>query len=252
MLLSGAALQTGNRLHPGNKKDYPIEALRQLAEYSKERYQELIAHPSFLAFYGEATPIDVLELSKIGSRPARRTGTRSLADLRAIPWVFSWNQSRFNITGWFGIGYALQKLKSENPQQYQQLREVSQEWPFLRYVLIQVETNIMNAEPAVMEAYSSLVKDPRVRTEMTSIIKDEHKKGQEEIAAMFDSSREERRQSLLDNLNRRSDALISLHRLQIKNLKEWRESQTKKEDDLLVTHLLQITTALASGLKNTG
>lgn len=252
MLLSGTALQTGSRIYSRAKKEYPIDALKQLAEHSGEKYRELIAHPSFLIFYGEATPIDVLELSKIGSRPARRTGTRSLSDLRAIPWVFSWNQSRFNITGWFGIGTALEKLRSENPDYYHQLKEVSQDWPFLRYVLIQVETNIMNAEPEVMEAYASLVKDAQVRTEMTSIIKAEHKKAQEEIAAMFDKSRVERRHSLLDNLNRRNDAMISLHRLQIKNLKEWRRSHTGKEDDMLVTHLLQITTALASGLKNTG
>ena len=252
MLLSGTALQTGNRLHPKSKKGYPIEVLKRVAEYSKEKYQELISNPSFLSFYGEATPIDILELSKIGSRPARRTGNRTLSDLRAIPWVFSWNQSRFNITGWYGIGYALQKLKEQDPEDYKQLREVSQEWPFLRYVLIQVETNIMNAEPDVMEAYASLVKDEEVRTNLTGIIKAEHQKGLEEIGAMFNDNREQRRQSLLDNLNRRKDALISLHRLQIKNLEEWRKTKGSPKEEELVTHLLQITTALASGLKNTG
>ncbi len=252
MLLSGTALQTSNRLYPGEKIEFPLDALKHLAEFSKEKYQQLIKHPSFLSFYGEATPIDVLELSKIGSRPARRTGTRTLNDLRAIPWVFSWNQSRFNITGWFGIGYALEKLRQEAPDQYDQLKEFSQDWPFLRYVLIQVETNIMNAEPEVMEAYAALVKDENVRQEMTSVIKAEHAKGLEEIARMFDQNREERRQSLLDNLNRRNDVLISLHKLQIKNLRDWRASKDRSADDNLVTHLLQITTALASGLKNTG
>ncbi|GAB2776941.1 phosphoenolpyruvate carboxylase [Salinimicrobium soli] len=252
MLLSGTALQTGNRLYPATREEFPIKALRQLAEYSREKYQKLIGHPSFLTFYGEATPIDVLELSKIGSRPARRTGTRTLNDLRAIPWVFSWNQSRFTITGWYGLGSALQKLRSENPEQYQQLKNVSHEWPFFRYVLIQVETNLMNAEPDVMEAYASLVQDPEVRKELTTLIKNEHEKGLDEVAAMFEQKREERRLSLLDNLDRRKDVLISLHRLQIKYLEEWRKSQSKTEDDSLVTHLLQITTALASGLKNTG
>ena len=252
MLLSGVALQTGNRLYSKNPKQYPLDALKQLAEYSKEAYQELIVYPSFLSFYGEATPIDVLELSKIGSRPARRTGTRTLADLRAIPWVFSWNQSRFNITGWFGIGTALEKLRSSNTEQYEQLQNYSQEWPFLRYVLIQVETNLMNAEPDVMEAYASLVKDPEVKADLTRLIKAEHQKGLKEIDAMFDQPREQRRQSLLDNLNRRNNALISLHRLQIKNLQEWRNFKASTKDDILVTHLLQITTALAGGLKNTG
>ena len=63
--------------------------------------------------------IDVLEKSKIGSRPARRTGTRTLQDLRAIPWVFSWNLSHIALTGWYGLGEALKILKSEKPQEYQ-------------------------------------------------------------------------------------------------------------------------------------
>ncbi|HEY9185171.1 MAG TPA: phosphoenolpyruvate carboxylase, partial [Salegentibacter sp.] len=229
----------------------PVAALRKLAQYSQEKYQDLINHPSFLEFYGEATPIDVLELSKIGSRPARRTGTRTLGDLRAIPWVFSWNQSRFNITGWFGIGYALQKLKNEDKESYTQLRDFAEKWPLLRYILIQVETNLMNASPEVMSLYAELVKNEDVRQQLTEIIKTEHTESLEQIGAMFDASREERRQSLLDNLNRREDALLTLHYLQIKNLELWRASNDRNESSL-VTLLLEITTALASGLKNTG
>ncbi|WP_372920523.1 phosphoenolpyruvate carboxylase [Salegentibacter sp.] len=251
MLLSGTALQTGYNSFPQRAITYPVAALRKLAQYSQEKYQDLIKHPSFLEFYGEATPIDVLELSKIGSRPARRTGTRTLGDLRAIPWVFSWNQSRFNITGWFGIGYALQKLKNEDKDSYMQLRDFADKWPLLRYILIQVETNLMNASPEVMSLYAELVKNENVRQELTEIIKTEHTESLEQIGAMFDTNREERRQSLLDNLNRREDALLTLHYLQIKNLELWRASDDRNESSL-VTLLLEITTALASGLKNTG
>ena len=251
MLLSGTALQTGYNSFPQRKITYPGAALRKLAQYSQEKYQDLIKHPSFLEFYGEATPIDVLELSKIGSRPARRTGTRTLGDLRAIPWVFSWNQSRFNITGWFGIGYALQKLKEEDNESYVQLKKFSDKWPLLRYILIQVETNLLNASPGIMELYANLVNDDKVRQELTSIIKTEHSESLEQIGAMFNATREQRRQSLLDNLSRREDALMALHHLQIKNLDQWRSSKDLKNDNQ-VTLLLEITTALASGLKNTG
>jgi len=104
MLLSGTALQAGYRHFDCEQPDYPIAAVEKLSEISQHKYQELIEHPDFIRFYSEVTPIDVLEQSKIGSRPSRRTGKRSLADLRAIPWVFSWKQCRFNITGWYGIG----------------------------------------------------------------------------------------------------------------------------------------------------
>ncbi len=251
MLLSGTALQTSTRSFLEHATTYPVGALRKLAQYSQEKYQVLISHPSFLEFYGEATPIDVLELSKIGSRPARRTGTRTLGDLRAIPWVFSWNQSRFNITGWFGIGYALEKLKKEDYDSYKQLREFADTWPLLRYILIQVETNLMYASPAIMSLYAELVKNETVRKEFTEIIKTEHSESLDQIGAMFDTNREERRQSLLDNLNRRGEVLLALHHLQIKNLDLWRASENRNESSL-VTLLLEITTALASGLKSTG
>lgn len=253
MLLSGTALQTGYNLFPQQFPSYPVKALKELASQAKEEYQGLIAHPSFLKFYGDATPIDVLELSKIGSRPARRTGTRTLNDLRAIPWVFSWNQSRFNITGWFGLGTALKKMKENDPENYNRLKEFSEKWPLWRYILIQVETNLMNAEPNLMDAYAGLVQDENVRVEITSMIKTEHRESLEQIAAMFDKDRENRRLSLLDNLNRRSDALNALHQLQVKDLGMWRKArQQGEENEQLVTRLLQITTALASGLKNTG
>lgn len=253
MLLSGTALQTGYQLFPKSYPLYPMEALKELARFAKEEYQKLIAHPSFLEFYGDATPIDVLELSKIGSRPARRTGTRTLADLRAIPWVFSWNQSRFNITGWYGIGRGLKRIKEDNIEYYTKLKDYSEKWPLWRYILIQVETNLMNADPGLMEAYAALVKNPEIRKELTSIIKAEHKESLEQIAAMFEKERDVRRQSLLDNVNRRNDALNALHQLQIKDLEQWRKGKEKAvEDEQLVTRLLQITTALASGLKNTG
>ena len=251
MLLSGTALQTGYSSFPQRTTTYPVSALKKLAQYSQEKYQDLIQHPSFLEFYGEATPIDVLELSKIGSRPARRTGTRSLGDLRAIPWVFSWNQSRFNITGWFGIGYALQRLKKDDKESYTKLSEFADQWPLLRYILIQVETNLMNASPAIMSLYADLVKKENVRQELKEIIKTEHSESLDQIDAMFDTTREERRQSLLDNLSRRENALMALHHLQIKNLELWRNSKDRNEGEQ-VTLLLEITTALASGLKNTG
>ena len=79
---------------------------------SKDFYQQLIQNPYFLGYFGAATPIDAIESSRIGSRPARRTGTRTLQDLRAIPWVFSWAQSRYNITSWYGVGYTFYPIKT--------------------------------------------------------------------------------------------------------------------------------------------
>ncbi|WP_246535266.1 phosphoenolpyruvate carboxylase [Litoribacter ruber] len=94
MLLAGTARQT--MISADNTpKDKLYGIMDNLVGSARKTYRELLDHPNFLEFYGKATPIDVLEESKIGSRPARRTGQRSLEDLRSIPWVFSWNQARF-------------------------------------------------------------------------------------------------------------------------------------------------------------
>ncbi|WP_154859009.1 phosphoenolpyruvate carboxylase [Cyclobacterium xiamenense] len=250
MLFSGTALQTAQSLFTGEKPRFPTEALQHLSEFAQDHYQELIRHPDFLEFYGEATPIDVLELSKIGSRPARRTGKRSLEDLRAIPWVFSWSQSRFNLTGWYGIGTAFKRIRDTQPDHYRALQDHAQSWPLLRYILIQVETNLLNADQEIMNQYAGLVSNRDTGIIFTKWITDEHRRSLEEIGELLGKERDIRRMGLLDSINRRKNALHGLHQLQLKNLKLWRAS--KEPDSPLVTRLLKITTALASGLKNTG
>ncbi|PRY84464.1 phosphoenolpyruvate carboxylase [Mongoliibacter ruber] len=254
MLLSGMLLQTAYSLYLKQPNGFPLESLKVLSDQSLQFYRKLIEHPSFIDFYGQATPIDVLELSKIGSRPSRRTGARSLADLRAIPWVFSWSQSRFNITGWYGIGQALKTMREGSPESYRKLKDNAESWPLLRYILIQVETNLMNADLSIMKAYSELVSDEVVKKEITTNLIEEYHRSLEEIQMMFSRPREIRRTSQLDNLKRRTTALQALHQLQIHELQAWRkvkETDSEKAEKM-VKRLLEITTALASGLKNTG
>lgn len=254
MLLSGVALQTGFTVFPPKQETFPESAVKNLATYSHQHYASLIKHPSFLAFYAEATPIDVLELSKIGSRPSRRTGTRTLSDLRAIPWVFSWSQARFNLTGWYGLGKGLETLRVSDPAQYATLKACAESWPFLRYILIQLETNVMNADTGLMTEYAALVQDGKARKEIMSIILEEHQRCQEELDLLFAQPRESRRQSQLHSMQRRTLPLRVLHLMQIHFLKEWRnrKRETMANDEALVTKILEITTALANGLKNTG
>ncbi|MCA1745460.1 MAG: phosphoenolpyruvate carboxylase, partial [Bacteroidales bacterium] len=255
MLLSGAALQTGYYMHPPAQTQYPFEALDMLTKLSLDYYQQMIKHPDFIQFYSECTPIDVLEQSKIGSRPARRTGRRALADLRAIPWVFSWNQSRYNLTAWYGVGYGLKTMQSQHPGLYRLLQENAHKWPFLRYTLIHIETNLLNADPGLMASYASLVQDEQVRKEFLDRILNEHKESIQQVASLLGDQTQSRRVSLLENINRRKRPLFTLHHLQVNRLSEWRmvkaTSHDQKGDDLL-QKLLVITTAISGGVKNTG
>lgn len=254
MLLSGLARQTMKNRHPEEPAAYPFETMEKLSAMAFEQYRRFIEHPGFLQFFGEATPIDVLEQSKIGSRPARRTGRRSLEDLRAIPWVFSWNQARFNLTGWFGIGHALRRLKEESPDEWKQLSEMADEWPFLRYILIQTETNLINADPDAMRAYADLVEDKNIRNELLDLIMQDYADAFDQISRLFGKSTENRRQSQLENTDRRGQTLAMLRQLQTAHLKEWRESREKAPDHaaVILGKLLLLINAVSGGLKSTG
>jgi phosphoenolpyruvate carboxylase len=254
MLLAGSYRQRLIDQQRDSAPDYPYELLDTLAAWSREQYQRFLQHPGFLTFFGAATPIDVLENSRIGSRPARRTGRRSLEDLRAIPWVFSWNQSRFALTGWLGVGYALRRLRTDQPDDFARLQEWAEQWPFLYYTLIMVETNLLNADPTQMRAYAELVEDEQVRGELLDFLLQDYEAGLAEISTLFGRSVEERRQSQLDNITRRQSALNKLHTIHRQAIQAWRRAQSQQDTaaEQLLETLLLLTNAISGGLKNTG
>jgi phosphoenolpyruvate carboxylase len=254
MSLSGMARQMLMARQLKQMPKRPLAAMDRLAALSREQYQKLVQHPGFISFFSQATPIDVLEQSKIGSRPARRTGRRSLDDLRAIPWVFSWNQSRFHLTGWFGLGKALQSLREDTPEDYRLLKEMASKWPFWRYFLIQIETNLMQVDPDIMKAYAALVDDASIREALLELVLSDYEEASRQVADLFELPREKRRVSQIENNARRSNALHILHELHLDYLRQWRQAvaQQSKEAEPLLLHLLLLTNALSGGLKSTG
>jgi phosphoenolpyruvate carboxylase len=233
---------------------YPTQTMEFLAQKSFEHYKNLIETPGFINFYSKATCIDVLEKSKIGSRPARRTGTRTLKDLRAIPWVFSWNLSRFTLTGWFGLGEALKILKAEKPQEYKDLRQTLNNWNFFKFLMIQTETNLILSNVEMMNKYALLDEDSNERDLFMNTLIADYKNGLHFIEELFDEPATARRSGQYDNLKWRNEKLFVLHKLHIKYLKIWRTlpDETSLEKDKLLNKLLSLINALASGLKNTG
>jgi len=207
-----------------------------------------------MSYYAEATPIDALETSRIGSRPARRTGQRTLADLRAIPWVFSWNQSRHYLPGWFGVGSALKKLAEDRPGDLEHLSTSLKSSPFLYYVLTNVETNLASADREMVCLYAGLVTDPAAREALLGVILDEFDTTREMLAQVFGGSLEARRPRMLKTLALRDAALRALHLHQTDLLRRWRGlggAQTAEGQALLPEVLLSIN-AIASGLRTTG
>ncbi|MDO9551375.1 phosphoenolpyruvate carboxylase [Rhodonellum sp.] len=242
-----------NRVDP-KEIALPLQTMEYLAQKSYAHYRKLIETQGFINFYSKVTCIDVLERSKIGSRPARRTGSRTLNDLRAIPWVFSWNLSRTTITGWYGLGEALKALKTEKPEEYALLKKSINHWGFFKFLMIQTETNLILSNLNIMKQYAGLDEEVEEREVFMDKILTDYQNGFQMIEALFEEPASIRRNRQYDNLKWRNDKLELLHHLHIHYLSAWRnikeENSVEKEE--ILTKLLGLINALSSGLKSTG
>ncbi len=251
MFVAGTAKQAMLYHNQSNEVD-EYNFMETLVAYSEERYRTLIDHPSFISFYSRATPIDVLEQSKIGSRPARRTGKRSLEDLRSIPWVFSWSQSRFNLSGWLGVGEALSRFKRDNPKGYEKLKELATGKSFFKFLLIQIESNLLISDSEIMEKYAELV-NTQAKEQLMPIILADFNACKELVAEVLGSTVGERRVSKLTGLAMRDSGLRLLNSLQIQALESWRalpEKDQRRERKL--SEMLLLVNAISGGLQSTG
>ncbi|MBK9444332.1 MAG: phosphoenolpyruvate carboxylase [Comamonadaceae bacterium] len=249
---------------------YPQEApelpriMEQLVNSSMAKYQQLITGEGFMDFFAQATPIDVMEQLRIGSRPARRTGHRTLADLRAIPWVFSWNQSRYMLPSWYGAGTALQRLQQAEPAPFEGLCADISRFPLLRYVFMNIELAVLQADQEVMHGYAMLVEDPAVRDRFLGQIDAEFALTRTYLQHLFKQPLAQRRPTQLAALHLRQRPLAALHRQQIDLLRQWRLAQssdgssdasspvTGESADKLLGRLFLTVNAIAGGIRNTG
>lgn len=257
LLLAGAAITTATHRHTPRQADPAEPFLPFLAEKSQEAYQELLKTDGFIDFYRQVTPIDALENSRIGSRPARRTGKKghSIADLRAIPWVFSWTQARFYLPGWFGVGSALEALQSSSPTEFEALRDALTRSNFLGYVFTNVETNLASANLDLMGEYASLVEDPALRARFMDIIVAEFHRTRDLLESLFSGNIGRRRPRMAKTLEIREAPLRVLHRQQISLLREWRgllADEREVEAEAMFPKMLLSINAIASGLRTTG
>ena len=231
--------------------------LDTLSAKSSEAYRALLTSEDFLTFHRSATPIDALETGVFGSRPARRTGKPSLKDLRAIPWVFSWTQSRFYLPGWFGVGSGLESLQNEDPATYAKLKESFSTIAFLRYVFTNVETSLASANLELMASYGELCEDASLRERVLETVKKEFERTRDQVGAFLGGDFATRRPRMNKTLALREEPLQKLHLQQIQLLKDWRaadrpmERDNGKVDETFLALQLTIN-AISSGLKETG
>src|SRR5437764_417485 len=153
-----------------------------LSANAHTRYRRFIyENPDFLRYFEQATPIGELDWLNIGSRPARRTARHGIEELRAIPWVFSWMQSRFVLPSWYGVGGALEEYVCEEPARLEQLQEMYRSWPFMRAFLDNLQMTLSKADMHIAHHYATLVSDEALRTHMLKVIQEEYDRTQDMV-----------------------------------------------------------------------
>lgn len=229
-----------------------------LSDLSYRFYRQLISEtPGFLQFYNEATPIRLLKVARIGSRPATRGKLESFEDLRAIPWVFSWIQSRFIISAWYGFGFALEDYIKQVPEGLRELREMNREWPFFSSLMHNAQISLAKTDLYIAEHYAGLVEGSELKKRVFDLIVAEHRRA---VRAVLDVSEQK---ALLDfhpvlreSIHLRNPYVDPLNYLQCRFLRERKRaeanakshSEINKIDDLL----LLTVNGIAFGMKSTG
>lgn len=252
LMLSGSTLNTLLHKHKTTPEIQAAEIVEFMGKEGKKLYSQLLQNEHFLEFYREATPIDVIEQSKIGSRPSRRTGKPSFADLRAIPWVFSWSQSRYHITSWYGVGSTLEKLKNEHPDMFDTLKQLIKTSQYIRYVFTNIDTSLASTDEEIMKAYAQLVSNPKVRETIMNQLMVELKKTRNYLQELLGRPMEDRRKNHFYSTALRAEILDVLHKNQIRILKKWRgttynsEQDKEKELNLLLISVNAISNAMGT------
>jgi phosphoenolpyruvate carboxylase len=143
--------------------------------------------PEFLSYFRQATPIDQVADLRIGSRPARRKDGERLEDLRAIPWVFSWTQSRHGLPGWYGLGSALEEAAREGGL-HERLRTMHHQWPFFRSLVDNAQMGLGRSDRAVARLYAGLVSPETLRARVLSAVLQEWDRAERGILAVAGTS----------------------------------------------------------------
>uniref|UniRef100_UPI0035CC26EF phosphoenolpyruvate carboxylase n=1 Tax=uncultured Nostoc sp. TaxID=340711 RepID=UPI0035CC26EF len=263
-VIQASLLRTGfDDIEPWN------EIMEELAVRSRQHYRSLIyEQPDFVDFFHEVTPIEEISQLQISSRPARRpSGKKDLSSLRAIPWVFSWTQTRFLLPSWYGVGTAVQEFLNEEPEEHLKLlRYFYVKWPFFKMVISKAEMTLAKVDMQMAHHYVQELSKPEDQVRFAKVF--------DQIASEFYLTRDlvlkiTDHNRLLDgdpvlqrSVQLRNGTIVPLGFIQVSLLKRLRQSLNTtatsgvihsrySKGELLRGALLTIN-GIAAGMRNTG
>ncbi len=229
------------------------EAMRALSELSRTAYRRLVDHPGLLAYYQGASPVEELALLNIGSRPARRSGARTLDQLRAIPWVFAWTQNRHLVPGWYGVGTAFARFVETRGRSGEALlRRMFGGCPPFRFIVDEVEKTLPQVDLDVAQEYARLVPDAASREEILGLVEEEYHRTVGAVLRLTGGDLLlERVPRFRRRLTRRLPALKRVGLEQVELVRRFRGARDRSRDEHLAPLLLSIN-CVAAGLGWTG
>lgn len=227
------------------------EAIEEISQEAYSVYRREIAdNPDVLEYFEQATPVNELDSARIGSRPSRRSKGRKLEDLRAIPWVFGWMQSRHAVPAWFGVGHALQKFAKSGPGHEQLLRQIARGFPVFSELLRNVELGMAKADLGIARDYSGLVKNAALRERVFSMLEEEFLRSRRMILRVTGQKELLGRNRVLSrSIRLRNPYVDPMSLIQVELLRRKQQGQQSSE---LEYPLGATINGIAAGLHNTG
>ncbi|MEZ5793275.1 phosphoenolpyruvate carboxylase [Albidovulum sp.] len=249
LLASSVLVHMQTRMHQAADPEHG-DALEALSGMSQTAYSNLLSLPGFIEYFQQASPVEELAMLKIGSRPARRFGAKSLSDLRAIPWVFAWSQNRHLLTGWYGFGAAVSSFRQVRGKDGDRLlREMFTRHRLFRLMVDEVEKSLMLSDMEIAARYAGLVEDAAIRDRVFSRVQEEHARAATAIRDLTDGAGIGTRfPNMSDRFQRLRPQLDRINRLQVDLLRSARAEASPRAN----IPLMQSMNCIAAGLGWTG
>ncbi|WP_248928972.1 phosphoenolpyruvate carboxylase [Paenibacillus hamazuiensis] len=229
--------------------------MKSISEKAQTKYQDLIFRdPDFLTFFKQSTPLPEIGELNIGSRPSKRKNSDRFEDLRAIPWVFAWTQSRYLLPAWYAAGSGLYSFYQGKAENLKVMQDMYQNWGFFQSLIDNLQMALAKADLLIAQEYGGMVENQAVAKRIFGLIKEEYERTSQLILQITGQ------QEILDNvpviqesIRLRNPYVDPLSYLQVQLLAELRALRERNEDDALLQREVLLTiNGIAAGLRNTG
>lgn len=230
-----------------------LEQFSDISADAMQRYRTLLEQPGFISFFRQSTPIDVIENIEIGSRPASRKKSDSIENLRAIPWVFSWTQSRSIISGWFGFGGSLGRAVDEGRLSWDILTDWYEEWPFFTALVNNIEMTLQKADLGIAAEYVQLAEDRETAGRIFAMITEEYERSLAVVQRITGGELLADNPSLQRSIRLRDPYIDPISHIQVSLLRRYRDpSISEKERQSVLNVLRASVNGIAAGMRRTG